>query len=274
MKTTANALIVHFITIAYAFTWLAWLPSLLASAGLIPEIPWLPLFVIGIFGPMVAAFWCLHQEGGWPAVKDWLRRGFARRITWRWWLFILLTPFIIPLLALLIYKGFGGMLLTPMILQQPWIFIPTILLMVTIGGGQEEYGWRGYLLPKLDARWQPWQADLLMVIVHTFWHPPLFFISDTSQSQYPFWLFLAFGLGFTPLINRVFRHTGGSILAVILFHGLVNAGLEIFPPVGVTVNYSVVPLLLVGVMFGLLAVFAPQKELYPDHRHRLSCSAR
>ena len=66
-------------------------------------------------------------------------------------------------------------------------------------------------------------------------------------------VFLAFGIGFTPLINRVYQHTGGSILAVILFHGLVNAGLDIFPPVGPWVNGSSLPLLFVGVFYGLLA---------------------
>lgn len=251
---------IRFVILTYTFTWLVWLPGLLSSAGLIPAVPWLPLFAIGICGPLVAAVWCLHREGGWHAVKDWLRKGFARRVPWRWWLYILFIPFIVPALALLIYHWLGGEVVTPVVLQQPWLVVPTILLMVTIGGGQEEYGWRGYLLPRLDARWKPWQADLMMVIVHTFWHFPLFFIRETSQSQYPFWLALVFGVGFTLLINRVFRRTGGSLLAAVIFHGLVNAGLESFPPVGAAVHHSVAPLLLVGVMFGLPAVFTPQKE--------------
>lgn len=125
--------------------------------------------------------------------------------------------------------------------------------MVTIGGGQEEYGWRGYLLPQLDTRWQPWQADVLMIVVHVCWHLPLFFIMYTAQSRYPFWLFLAFGVGFTTLINQIYRQTGGSILAAILFHGLINAGLEIFSPIGATVNNSILPFLLVGVGLGILA---------------------
>jgi membrane protease YdiL (CAAX protease family) len=251
---------IHFIIIAYAFSWLVWLPGLLASLGLIPSVPWSPLSATGICGPMVAAVLCLHQEGGWPIVKDWLRAGFTQRFDFRWWLFILFVPFIVPSVSLFLYRLTGAKITDLTILQQPWMILPIILLMVTIGGGQEEYGWRDYLLPRLDGRWQPWQTDLLMVVVHTFWHLPLFFINDTSQSLYPFWLFLAFGLGFTPLINRVFRRTGGSILAVVILHGMVNAGLEIFPPVGPAVNYAILPLLLISLIYGILAVLTQHNK--------------
>jgi hypothetical protein len=74
------------------------------------------------------------------------------------------------------------------------------------------------------------------------------------QSQYPFWLFLVFGVGFTPLINQVFRQTGGSVLAVVVFHGLVNAGMELFPPVGSAVGDSLLPLLTIGLCYGLAAL--------------------
>lgn len=148
------------------------------------------------------------------------------------------------------------------VLWQPGMVLPTILLMVTIGGGQEEYGWRGYLLLRLDQRWKTWQADIIMILVHAFWHLPLFFIAYTVQFHYSFWLFLVFGIGFTLLINRVYRGTGGSILAAVLFHGLVNAGQEIFSPVGPAVYDSPVPLLIIGLLFGLLALLIQRAYLY------------
>jgi membrane protease YdiL (CAAX protease family) len=259
MKTNVSPSI-RFTIITYAFSWLVWLPGLLTSAGLIPAVPWLLFFAVGICGPMVAALVCLHQEGGWQAVREWLRVGFTRRFNWRWWLFILFVPFIVPPVSLFLYLMTGAESADLTIIQQPWMVLPIILLMVTIGGGQEEYGWRGYLLPRLDARWQPWQADLIMVIVHAFWHLPLFFISNTSQSQYPYWLFFIFGLGFTPLINRVYRRTGGSILAAVIFHGMVNAGLESFPPVGPAVNHAFLPLLFIGFLYAILAVLIRPKR--------------
>jgi membrane protease YdiL (CAAX protease family) len=255
VQTTAGlggSLSGRYLAVAYGFSWLVWLPAVLASYEVIPEIPWPPLFAIGTCGPLVGALACIQREAGWAGVRSWLKRGFTSKISWPWWLLILLLPFAVPALALLIFRLTGGESAAPLVLTQPVIFFPTALLMLTIGGGQEEYGWRGYLLPRLDERWKPWQTDLVMILVHVCWHLPLFLISYTAQSQYPFWLLLAFGIGFTPLINRIYRQTG-SILAAILFHGFTNTSLDLFPPVGAAVNHSWVPLLLVGLLFGLVA---------------------
>jgi membrane protease YdiL (CAAX protease family) len=243
-----------FLAIAYIFTWVVWLPAILSTRGILPEIPWPPLFAIGTCGPLVAAIWCKYRQGGWAEVKNWLRQGFFRRFSLRWWLFILIVPFILPPLGLLLYRVTGGEIADLLVFQQPLIILPTILLMVTIGGGQEEFGWRGYLLHELSKRWRPWQVDLSLIPLHAFWHLPLFFIAYTMQYQYPFWLFLVFSIGFTPLINNVYRRTGGSILAAVLFHGLINSGLDLFPPVGPAVNNSPLPLLIIGLFYGLLAV--------------------
>lgn len=78
MKTFSPRNLVWFVGISYAFSWLVWLPVMLASVGIIPDVPWPPLFAIGICGPLVAAIWCLHREGGWDAVNHWLRAGFTR----------------------------------------------------------------------------------------------------------------------------------------------------------------------------------------------------
>lgn len=244
----------QYLVIAYIFSWLVWLPGLLSTYGLVPPVPWQPLFAIGACGPLVAAVWCLYGEGGWAQVKTWLKRGFSCRFGWQLWLLIIITPFIIPPLVLVLFRLVGGEIGDLIVLDNPWVAVPAILLMVTIGGGQEEYGWRGYLVQKLDARWRPWQVDLFLIPIHAFWHLPLFFIAYTFQSQYPFWLFLLFGIGFTPLINWIYRRTGGSILAAILFHGLVNAGLDLFPSVGPMVNHSPLPLLFIGIFFGLVTM--------------------
>jgi membrane protease YdiL (CAAX protease family) len=244
----------RFVIIAYVFTWLVWLPGILATVGLIPEIPWPPLFAIGACGPLVAAVWCLWRTGGWSAVRDWLKRGFTRRFPWFVWLLILLIPFVVPLAALMLYQKVSGSTLDFMGMPGLKSLLPVALLMLTIGGGQEEYGWRGYMLPRLLDRYKPWQADLILIPVHILWHLPLFFIGFTMQSQYPFWLFSAFGIGFTPFINRMYRLSNGSILAAIILHGLVNTGLEIFPTVGPTVDQSNLPLLYVGILYALLAI--------------------
>lgn len=255
--------ILKYTALTYGITWISWLPGILASRGVIGEIPWPPLFALGATGPLFAAIWCLQKERGWNGVGEWFRGGFSAPIQTQWWLAILLLPFLSPLLVLAIHTCTGGNVLRPEVLDKPWLALPALLMMLTIGGAQEEYGWRGFLLPRLDRVFESWQSDALLILLHTLWHFPLFLIAYTVQHQYPFWLFFAFGAGFTPLVNMVFRRTGGSILAALLFHGLVNTGLELFPLVGPAVGSSSVPLLLLSLLLASLAaalkILSPQE---------------
>lgn len=253
-RTSSKISIWHFLTVAYGFSWLAWLPGILSSRGIIDTVPWPPLFALGACGPLVAAIWCLRNTDGWNGVREWLQKRFGTSVTWNWWLLILLVPFLIPELALFIYQQLGGEVSPLPVFSQPWGMLFTILLMVTIGGGQEEFGWRGYLLGQLQKHWNPWQVDMIMTVIHSAWHLPLFFITMTIQSHYSFWIFLVFGAGFTLLINQIYRQTNGSLLTAVLFHGLVNAGLDTFPPIGPAVGEATWPFLLVGLLFALLAL--------------------
>ncbi len=246
--------ILKYLLASYGFTWLVWLPGILATRGILPDVPWPPLFGIGACGPLVAAVWLIKNKGGWEGVKRWLRAGFSGRIKPVWWVVILLSPFLVPPFALGFHRLAGGTRANLIVLDRPVMILPTLVLMLTIGGAQEEFGWRGYLLPQLDKIVKPWQADLFLTLFHVCWHIPLFFIAYTSQYHYSFWLFLAFGAGFTLLINTIYRGNEGSILAAVIFHGLTNAGLEIFPPVGSAVSHSPLPLLLIAFCYTLIAV--------------------
>jgi len=39
-----------------------------------------------------------------------------------------------------------------MLLPSVWVFLPYVLIMIFLGGGQEELGWRGYILDSLEER--------------------------------------------------------------------------------------------------------------------------
>lgn len=251
---SSNKSIIRFLVITYCFSWLVWMPGILSSKHIIGSIPWKPLFAIGTCGPMVAAIYCKSQSGGWRGVKEWLSVGFSKKIPAGIWLFMIVVPFLIPAMGLSFFQAFGYSIDPLPVFESPLLVLPSFILMVTIGGGQEEYGWRGFLLEQLDETRKPWQSDLIMIGFHSFWHLPLFFISFTAQYYYPFWIFLLFGAGFTLLINQIYRRTGKSLLAAILFHGLVNTGLEIFPPVGPFVHFSYGALIINALLFVLTAL--------------------
>ena len=57
-----------------------------------------------------------------------------------------------------------------MLLPSVWVFLPYLLVMISLGGGQEELGWRGYILDPLEERLGPWLGSLVLGVIWAVWH--------------------------------------------------------------------------------------------------------
>jgi uncharacterized protein len=97
------------------------------------------------------------------------------------------------------------------------------------GGLLEELGWRGYALPLLLNRMNPLRATLLLGFCWAMWHIPrdvaFHFISNYGLSHYLFAylpMFISWCIGGSILMTYFFNRTGGSALAAIAIHGLLN----------------------------------------------------
>jgi membrane protease YdiL (CAAX protease family) len=81
----------------------------------------------------------------------------------------------------LIFYLFEGAL--PQMQFAPWFlpvaFVYILLLMGPLG---EEAGWRGFALKKMLQLTSPVKAAVLLGIIWSFWHLPLFFIHGTTQN--------------------------------------------------------------------------------------------
>jgi membrane protease YdiL (CAAX protease family) len=94
---------------------------------------------------------------------------------------------------------------------------------IIYGGLSEEPGWRGFALPRLQARFSPLVSGLLLGVIWAVWHAPVRFggieskgLSDTLVE----WVLIVLvSVIFTWLFNR----TKGSILATSLIHPAMNA---------------------------------------------------
>jgi membrane protease YdiL (CAAX protease family) len=226
----------RFFVVTFAWSWLIWLPLVLAGAGLIPlgrdvlsavTVPWIAL---GVFGPAVGALYSLRTLQGRDAVREYLRGLLDLRLgLWGW----LAPPLVLGATTWLawILPELWGAPRPPMLLPAAWTFAPYLLLMVFLGGGQEELGWRGYILDRLEGRLGPWLGNLVLGVIWAVWHVPLVFIPGTSQRFAPFLGFTLVLIGYSYLYAAVREAAGKRTMAGLVAHGWGNAFVPLFPTI-------------------------------------------
>jgi uncharacterized protein len=235
--------LVAFFVIAFAGTWIVFLPLLLASngLGLLPfSLPVVPFQTVGAFvGPMLAAFIVTTTTSGKAGLRQLLHRIVQWRVGVGWFLLALLGY---PL----IYVGCGiitlGMASLPTLLGQ-WSLLLTVYLpylaLNLISTMGEEMGWVGYALPTLQQRIVPVLAAVMLGVLWALWHLPAFFVRGGLGpfSVVGFALFVFLGVGVRITWTWVFNKTMGSVLIIALLHAALNGttvalphSLSIIPP--------------------------------------------
>jgi uncharacterized protein len=227
---------IRFFVVTFGWSWLIWLPLVLAGMGIVPlrkdlldalTVPWIAL---GVFGPAVGAFWCLRTSRGPGAVGEYVRGLLDLRFGWWGWV---LPPMVLggtTWLAWLLPELWGAPRLK-MLLPSVWVFLPYLLLMVFFGGGQEELGWRGYILDPLEARLGPWLDNIVLGVIWAAWHTPLFFVAGASQRFVPFLGFALVLIGYSYFFAAVREAAGKRTMAGLVAHGWGNALVPLFPTI-------------------------------------------
>ena len=96
------------------------------------------------------------------------------------------------------------------------------IVYVTLTNG-EETGWRFFLLTILLVRFRLATATLALGVLWAIWHWPILALSGGGPT-----LFLAFSaviLALSFIMSWIYRETG-SLLGILMFHGVVNATTE------------------------------------------------
>ena len=91
----------------------------------------------------------------------------------------------------------------------------------------EELGWRGYVLDRLQEKNNALVSSLILGVVWSLWHLPMFFIEGSYQAglgigTLEFWMFFLSIVPLTFVFTWIYNNTNRSTLAVILFHSMVN----------------------------------------------------
>ena len=225
-----RAIFIGYTALTYAISWSLW--SVLALSGTESTLTGPILFVLGGLGPFGAS--AVLVRAGDRSVSAWLRSIFEVRIALRYYALALALPVVLLLGAAVVHVVLFDGVVTPDVLPGVLEYPLFLGFVALFGGGLEEPGWRGYLLPALQKAYSPLTAGLLIGIVWAGWHLPLVFIPGTVQHTLPLGLYLLQLVELSILLTWITNRVGGSVLPAILLHAGANAVLNYYPIGSVT----------------------------------------
>ena len=223
----------RFFVVTFLWSWIVWLPLVLAGLHLIPLRPEflakasMPALVLAAFGPGLGAVYSLWTLGDRRAVRNYLRGVFDLRIGWS----ACLAP------AILI----GGSTCAAWLLPELWgaqhlefrfglLMSPLNLLIIALfAGSQEELGWRGYILDPLEERLGPFFGGLVLGLIWAAWHLPLFLIPSSGLDAVPPLAFVLLTTGYSWFFSWIRQASGQRTFSGIYAHACINVFGSLFP---------------------------------------------
>ena len=99
--------------------------------------------------------------------------------------------------------------------------LPQIIIIALIALG-EEYGWRGFLLPRLLEKYSVLHSSIILGLIWGIWHLPAYLIGAGVPLEMNFIVFLSWVILGTLYISWIYFYSG-SVLTSILAHFSANA---------------------------------------------------
>ena len=192
---------------------------------------WVLVVVPTVIGPALAAFFVTAFTEGKSGVRALWRRFWNRNLSLKWLLVTLLGYEVLRLVTTLAFRTIDGQPYPLVDTSNPfWMIIPSFLTSFIISGMAEEFGWRGYVLPRFQAKWNALTSSIVLGLIWAAWHFPGVIIPNISplyQRNLLEWV-PPILLG-SVLYTWIFNNTKGSVLAVSLFHAAYNTTLVGLP---------------------------------------------
>lgn len=239
----ANHQIIAFWILTYAISWLGF--GLTASLGIIGNAPGLLTLLVS-FAPSLAGIALIASIEGKAGLKNVGRRLLQWRVGVKWYIVVFLLPIVLCLVGLMLFPLFGDPI-PSLAIDPASIFghlihvIPALgivggVLLLFIGsffvGGalNEEIGWRGYALPRLQTRYGAWWASIIIGIFWATWHIPVFWMQGRLFSNLPQFVFFVLSIMAVSIIATwLYNHTQGSIFFAVLFHATFDTASTALP---------------------------------------------
>ena len=223
---------IRFFVITFLWSWGIWVGAIIIglSKPQFFETPGIEtlIMILGAFGPVIGAIISKYTIEGKGAIKIFFKSFLSLNFGWKVWLSIFLVLGTSSFIAWIIPEFWGEERLQ-MYLPSVYVFLPYLLLMVFLGGGQEEIGWRGYISPYLERKYGLIVGGLFLGIVWGVWHLPLWFIPETTQIYMNFFGFMLLTIGYSYFFSWIIEASGNRLISGLIAHGAANAFIPLFP---------------------------------------------
>lgn len=249
-----------FIFAAFAFSWIIWIIAIL----FIPENSQIMWIVPGAYGPTVMAIVITAIASGRSGLKKMLSKLLIWRVSIAWYLVVFLLIPLIQLSGVFIYEILYPGSIGRFAPEPLSVWLLTILLAIPIGPLAEEIGWSGYLISRLQGRYDALNSGLILGLVWGLWHLPLFWAPFgvwVINNPVRLWSALVYIGGTVTLriiYTWVYNNTRGSVLIAILLHAVSNASIPflVFPDISeqaaqLMKHWAVLPAAIVAVFIVL-----------------------
>lgn len=211
-----------FFSLVFLLPWLVWATTIAQQQNMLSwHIPQSLAFWLGI---TTAVYLAAFISGGTKAIKDLLSRMVRAKLPVKWYATALFLVPVIAAISLGIYALLGGELaigkeiaaasLPVVFLVELWLFLLT-----------EETAWRGFALPRLQNKYKPLMASLILGSAWALWHTPLFLIADSFQASIPYVGFFISTIATTVTMTWLFNNTRGSVLLAAIFHASTDVAI-------------------------------------------------
>lgn len=223
-----------FLALTFAWAWLLWGYWVVAMppGGLVLSPQFLVMAIVGGLAPSLAAFITLRVCSGKGAALALLRRGLPHGSQWR---SALAALAIAPALAGVTWL-LGALVFPRLVWPEIPPLVPVLVVWPLLAALGEEFGWRGFLFPRLLSRYGDIPAGLIIGLIWGVWHLPADFVGLKASGDL-FWLAFAVNGPFVLTAHALvmvalWRLTAGALPAMILYHLGITASAMVSPSVG------------------------------------------
>ena len=217
-----HALLTYFVLV-FVVDCACWIPLAISGTykGTTQGLPpaYLLLYILGNINPSLVGILLTALFSGKSGLGELFGRLGQVRVPLIWYAVVLVLLPVLWLVALGIPTLLGGATIA-------YAWSGLAVLNGLAAGLGEEFGWRGFALPRFLARQQAFAASLLLGVLWGLWHLPEAIASGTNPLI--FILVVLELTAYAVLFTWVYNNTNGSLFLMVLFHASIVITLTTF----------------------------------------------